>query len=203
MLESPKIAGDNTVRIIIYSNGKKIDESYRIVSVAIQKKINTIPFAKIVLLDGDIASGDFPISDKDDFKPGREIKIEVGYANQSETVFEGIIIKHGIKITGDNFSRLVVEARDKAVKMTIGRKNANYVDAKDSDVIKKLIGNYSGLKADVASTDNKYEELVQYYCSDWDYMLSRAETNGLWVIVDDANVSVQSPQKKKSGPSCR
>ena len=196
MAESPKVAGDNTVRIIIYSNGKKIDESYRIVSVTIKKKINTIPYAKLVLLDGDMASGDFPISDTDDFKPGKDIKIDAGYADKSETVFEGIVVKHGIKITGDNYSRLVVEARDKAVKMTIGRKNANYVDSKDSDVIKKLIGNYSGLKADVAATDTQYDELVQYYCSDWDYMLSRAETNGLWVFVDDAKVSVQSPQKK-------
>lgn len=202
MAESPKVAGDNTVRIIIYSNGKKIDESYRIVSLSIQKKINTIPYAKLVLLDGDMASGDFPISDEDDFKPGREIKIDVGYASESGTVFEGIVVKHGIKITGNNYSRLVVEARDKAVKMTVGRKNANYVDSKDSDVIKKLIGNFSGLTADVAATDTKYAELVQYYCSDWDYMLSRAETNGLWVIVDDAKVSVQSPQKNP-GPCCR
>lgn len=198
MADSPKVVGDNTVRIIIYSNGKQIDESYRIVSVTIRKKINTIPYAKIVLLDGDIASGDFPASDKDDFKPGREIKIDAGYANESETVFEGIIIKHGIKITDDNYSRLVVEARDKAVRMTIGRKNANYVAKKDSDVIKALIGNYSGLTADVAATDTEYDELVQYYCSDWDYMLARAETNGLWVIVADAKVSVQSPQKKSS-----
>ena len=168
MPDSPKINGDSTIRIIIYSDGKRIDETYGIVSVTVRKKINTIPYAKLVLLDGDMASGDFPISDKDDFKPGREIKIDAGYANESQTVFEGIVIKHGIKITGDNYSRLVVEARDKAVKMTIGRKNANFADSKDSDVIKKLIGNYSGLTADVAATDTQYDELVQYYCSDWD-----------------------------------
>ena len=196
MPDSPKVNGDSTIRIIIYSDGKKIEESYGIVALTIRKRINTIPYAEIVLLDGDIASGDFPISDEDDFKPGREIKIEAGYADESQTVFEGIIVKHGIKITGDNYSRLVVEARDKAVKMTIGRKNANYVDSKDSDVIKNLIGNYSGLTADVATTDTQYEELVQYYCSDWDYMLSRAETNGLWVMVDDAKITVQSPEEK-------
>ena len=193
MAESPAVNGDNTIRIIIYCNGTQIDESFQLVSVTIQKKINTIPYARIVLLDGDIAAGDFPISDKDDFKPGQAIKIDAGYGDQSATVFEGIIVKHGIKITGDNYSRLVVEARDKAVKMTIGRKNANYVKMKDSDIINKLIGNY-GLTADVSATNTQYEELVQYYCSDWDYMLSRAEINGLWVIVDSAKVSVQSPQ---------
>ncbi len=196
MAESPQVAGDNTVKLVIYSGGNQIDASYRIVAVSIRKKVNTIPYAAIVLRDGDMPSGDFPISDTDDFKPGREIRIDAGYGNETETVFEGIIIKHGIKITGDNYSRLVVEARDKAVRMTIGRKNANYVDAKDSDIIATLIGNYSDLKADVAPTDTEHNELVQYYCSDWDYMLARAETNGLWVIVDGANVAVQSPAKK-------
>lgn len=195
MAESPKTSGDGIVRVVISSNGKQIDGSYQIVSVSIHKKVNTIPYAKLVLLDGDISSGKFAISDADDFKPGSEIKIEAGYANASDTVFEGVVVKHGIKITGDNYSRLVVEARDKAVKMTVGRKNANYINAKDSDVINTLIGNSSGLTADVAATGTQYDELVQYYCSDWDYMVSRAETNGLWVIVDSAKVSVQSPFK--------
>lgn len=194
MPDSPKVLGDNTVRITIYSNGRKIDDSYGVISATIQRRINSIPYAKIVLKDGDMASGDFTISNTADFKPGQEIKIEAGYGDTEDTVFEGIVVKHKIKITGTNASQLVVEARDKAVKMTIGRKNANYVDAKDSDIIKKLIGNYNGLTADVKATDTQFKELVQYYCSDWDYMLTRAETNGLWVIADDAKISVQPPE---------
>ena len=97
MPESPKVSGDNTVKITVLSGGKKIDETYGIVSVTIHKKINTVPYAKLVLMDGDIASGDFPISNTDDFKPGQEIKISAGYGNEEETVFEGIIIKHGLK----------------------------------------------------------------------------------------------------------
>jgi Rhs element Vgr protein len=194
MPDSPKVLGDNTVRITIYSNGDKIDDSYGVISASVQKKINTIPYAKIVLKDGDIATGDFPISNTADFKPGQEIKINAGYGDSEDTVFEGIVVKHRINITDTNASHLVVEARDKAVKMTIGRKNANYIDSTDSDIIKKLIGTYSGLTADVKATDTEYNELVQYYCSDWDYMLSRAETNGLWVIADDGKISVQPPQ---------
>ena len=198
MPQSPKVLGDNTVRVTVFSDGSKIDETCSIISVTIHRKINTVPYAKLILKDGEIATGDFPISNTDDFKPGKEIKINVGYGNDEDTIFEGIIIKHGIKITGENASRLVLEARDKAVKMTIGRKNANYVDSTDSDVIKNLIGNYSDLTAEVTGTDTEYKELVQYYCSDWDFMLSRAEANGLWVIVDDATISVQPPKTDAS-----
>ena len=80
MAESPKVLGDNTVRITVLSDGSKIDETYRIISVTIHKKINTVPYAKLVLKDGDIASGDFPISNTDDFKPGKEIKIKASRA---------------------------------------------------------------------------------------------------------------------------
>ena len=68
------------------------------------------------------------------------------------------------------------------------------MDRKDSDVIQQLIGNYSGLSADVASTGTQHKELVQYYCTDWDFMLSRAEVNGLLVMADDGQVTVQPPQ---------
>ena len=122
MPDSPKVLGDNTVRITIYSNVHKIDDSYGVIAVTVQRRINTIPYAKIVLKDGDMASGDFTLSNKADFKPGREIKINGGYGDTEDTLFEGIVVKHQIKITGTNASRLVVEVRDKSVKMTIGRK---------------------------------------------------------------------------------
>jgi Rhs element Vgr protein len=77
--------------------------------------------------------------------------------------------------------------------MTIGRKNANFVDLKDSDIITKLV-NKHGLTPDVDATTTSYPELVQYYCSDWDFMLSRAEVNGFLVCVDAAKLSVKAPE---------
>ena len=194
MADSPKIDGDSLVKLTISIDGSKIDDAYGIVSVTVKKEINRIPFARIVLLDGDMPGADFPISNKDDFKPGKEVKIDAGYGQTEETIFKGIIVKHGIKITGDNFARLIIECRDKAVKMTIGRKNANYVDLKDSDIISKVIKTSTGLTSDVEATNTQYKELVQYYCTDWDFMLSRAEVNGLLVIVEAAKLTVKPPQ---------
>jgi len=34
---------------------------------------------------------------------------------------------------------------------------------------------------------------VQYYCSDWDFLLSRAEANGYLVVVEDGKVTVKAP----------
>ena len=194
MADSPLLGSTGVVSLTISSNGKAIADTIQIVSVEITYCVNKIPGAKITLLDGDMPNSDFPVSNADDFKPGAVITISAGYANQTTVVFKGVVIKHGIKMDGDNFSRLIVQCRDSAVAMTVGRKNANFVDSKDSDIISKLIGAYSGLTADVTATATSYKELVQYYCTDWDFMLTRAEANGFLVTVDAGKVSVKAPQ---------
>jgi Rhs element Vgr protein len=198
MTDSPALNTHGVVKLTIFSNGTQIDETIQVISVLVNKAINRIPQAKLVLIDGDMPERDFPVSNDDAFKPGSEIKINAGYDESEETIFEGIVIKHGIKITGDNFSRLVIECRDKAVVMTIGRKNANYIDSKDSDIISKLIGNYSGLSSDIEATTTEHKELVQYYSTDWDFMLTRAEANGLLVCVDNGKLAVKPPETSSS-----
>ena len=79
MPESPNVSANNVVRLVISSNGQQIDDSYQVVSVSVSKQINRIPFAKIVLLDGNMPEQDFPISNQDDFKPGAEITINASY----------------------------------------------------------------------------------------------------------------------------
>jgi len=192
MADSPNVSGGGVIKLSLFSDGAAIDEDIPVISVNVIKAVNKVPFARIVLLDGDMPEQDFPVSNSDQFKPGKEIKINAGYDDEEETIFEGIVVRHGIKVSGDNFSRLVIECRDKAAAMTVGRKNANYIDSKDSDVITKLISD-SSLTATVTATTTEHKELVQYYCTDWDFMLSRAEVNGMVVCVDAGKVTVGPP----------
>jgi len=194
MPESPMVDSSATVKLGIFSDGKQIDDATEVVSVSVTNSINKIPYARIELVDGDMPNKDFPISNGNDFKPGSEIRIDAGYGQSAETIFQGVVVKHGLKISGENHSRLVIECRDKAVMMTIGRKNTNYIESKDSDIIAQLISSYSDLSSDVEATTTAYGELVQYYCSDWDFMLSRTEVNGLLVCVEDGKLSVKPPQ---------
>lgn len=194
MPDSPSNGSVGVVTLKILSDGKEIDDSIEVLSVLVSKKINRVAAATLVLIDGDMPEQDFPVSNAQTFKPGAEIEIKAGYGSKDKTLFKGIVIRHGIRIDGGNQSRLVVECRDKTVAMTVGRKNANYVDVKDDAVIRTLIGNYGGLTSSVGSTPVQHGELVQYYCTDWDFMLSRAEANGLLVLVDDGKVTVEAPK---------
>ena len=198
MADSPELNSNERLNLTISSKGSEIADTIGVISVTVNKAVNRIPYARIVLQDGDMSDQDFPISNRDDFKPGAEITIKAGYGTSQDVIFQGVIVKHGIRISGDNYSRLIIECRDKAVAMTVGRRNGNYVNTTDSAIISQLISNYSGLSAEVDSTDLTWKELVQYYCTDWDFLVSRAEVNGLLVIVDDGKVKVKAPQTSGS-----
>jgi phage protein D len=77
------------------------------------------------------------------FKPGTKIVISAGYDSKTQVIFEGIVIKHAVKINGENYSRLIIECRDKALAMTVGRKNASYVNKTDNQIISTLISNHA------------------------------------------------------------
>jgi Rhs element Vgr protein len=192
MADSPQKDADGVLRVNLFSEGEAVSESVPLISLTVTRAINRVPTARLVIADGDMPNQEFPVSDSDDFKPGAAIKINAGYGHDEETIFEGIVIKHAVQITGNNDARLVVECRDKAVKMTVDRKNANYVDKNDSDIISALISAHS-LSADIEATSVQHKELVQYYCSDWDFMVARADANGLLVIATDGKVAVNSP----------
>ncbi|MNS75349.1 phage late control protein GPD [compost metagenome] len=95
-------------------------------------------------------------------------------------------------------SALEVECRDNAIKMIVGRKSLTYSKQKDSDIISSLIGNYSGLSADVTATSTTWPEQVQYYVTDWDYLLALAEANGLIVTTLNGKISVFPPDQNTS-----
>ncbi|MBS1189266.1 MAG: type secretion protein VgrG [Rhodocyclaceae bacterium] len=190
---SPNADSDGPVKLVIKANGQAIADTLQVLSVTVQKAINKVPRAEIVLLDGDMPTGAFPASEGDSFKPGGEITISAGYGQNADLIFSGVVVGQRLSIDREHQGLLTVDCRDKAAAMTVGRKNANFVDKKDSDIATKLIGDAGGLSADVGATDTQWKELVQYYCTDWDFLIARAEVNGFVVIVNDGKVSFKAP----------
>jgi Rhs element Vgr protein len=187
-------AGDLLLQVLC--NGALVAETVQVLSVRVVYGINKVPAATVVLHDDDEANLALrlELSDGADFVPGAAISIKAGYGMRAATIFDGIVLKHALRLSAPGQGRLVLECRDKAVAMTLGRKNANYVDQTDGDIIAKLVGAYAGLSQDVASTTGSHPELVQFNASDWDFMLARAEANGMVVLVDAGKVTVAPPK---------
>ena len=179
---------------IVTVDGQEIQEKYNVLSADIHKAVNRISSARIILLDGDVAKEEFEASDSDSFKPGKTVTVITGHdSNSRHTVFEGIIIKHSVKIRRSGVFVLTIDCKDKAIKATKGRKNKYFYEKKDSDIIDEILGEY-GLDVSIEATEHTHKEMVQYYSSAWDFANTRAELNGMLVINDDGKINIKAPK---------
>jgi Rhs element Vgr protein len=178
--------------------GSVIPDELRILSVYIEKGVNCIPTAKFVIMDGQAETGKFAASSSGTFVPGAKVVIEVGYDLSNQVIFQGIITGQSIRIDDVTGSTLEVECRDQAIKMIVGRKCLTFSQQKDSDIISSVIGTYSGLSSNVTATTTTWPEQVQYYVTDWDFVLERAEMNGMIVTALNSKVSVFKPDANTS-----
>jgi Rhs element Vgr protein len=172
-------------------DGSELPGEHHVLSITVVRELNRIPTATIQIKDGEAASQTFAASDADLFVPGKKVEIDLGYRSKNETVFKGIVVRHGIKARRSG-ALLVVECKDAAVKLTQGAKSAYFVDTKDSEIIEDILEAH-GLTADVDVTTVDAKAVVQFDSTDWDFILCRAEANGRVVAVIDGTVSVKAP----------
>ncbi len=177
----------------IFSEGTELPASVGVAMISVQQAINKIPSARLVLYDGDVSKADFELSAGNLFVPGNEIEIKAGYNAIEETIFTGIIIRHGLEVS-EKASKLTIDLKDPFVKMTVGRKNKYFFESKDSEIIEEIIGAYGGLTSEVEATTITHPEMVQYYVTDWDFILTRGEVNGKISIVEDGKIKIQKPE---------
>lgn len=174
-------------------NGNAIPDQLSVLSVVVEKKVNRIALAKLVILDGDASTQTFDASSSVTFIPGNTIMIQAGYDSNNKTIFTGVITRQSIRIDNIVGSALEVECRDEAIKMIVGRKSKSFANQKDSDVISAVIGSYSGISADITATTATVPEQLQYYVTDWDFIMALAENNGLIVTTLNNTVSAFKP----------
>ncbi|EON78220.1 VgrG protein [Lunatimonas lonarensis] len=194
MSNGRSLAAEQSMDLVSHTikvGGAELPAAVQVASIAIQKELNRIPYAKITVLDGDPASADFSLSNESIFLPGQEIEIALGYHASTETVFKGIITSQRIRIR-EGGSQLLVECRDKATKMTLRKRSGYYYDSKDSEVIESLITR-NRLASEVSDTGYAHAELVQFDCTDWDFMVARAQANGMLCAVDGGKITISGP----------
>ena len=172
----------------VFINDRELKHPVLISQITVNKSFNKIAYAKLVFLDGSSSDRDFPLSNDERFKPGNNIKIQLGYHEEATTVFEGIIIKHAVKIRAQGSSLLMIEAKDKTVALTMARKSKYHIGKTDKQVIDELAEDYGPT---VFDTELVHDQLVQFDATDWDFIVTRAEANGLLVLTDDGKIIIK------------
>ncbi len=172
-------------------NGQALSDAVGILEIVVTNLVNAIPKARVVVMDGSAAAQNFELSNGTDFIPGAEIEIAAGYNGENEVIFSGLIISQTIK-ANESGSQMEIECRDKAVKLTAGRKNKIWENTSDADAITDLAGQ-NGITADIDGLDLQHKQLVQFNCSNWDFIVTRAELNSALIITEAGKLSIALP----------
>lgn len=191
MADSPGKNSDRVLSYTVYSNGKNIGDGFRLSSAFVRLELNRIGRATLKFDAGDMSAGTFDETDSDVFKPGAAVVLSVGDTDGEDTLFAGVVVMLNIRIESGLRAQMVVECRDCAFGATRERKNRIFEEQEDSKIIETVLSAYGSVEVD--STAYKHPSLVQYYCTDWDFALSRADANGLLVNVSDGKIAVKKP----------
>lgn len=168
-----------------------------VISIRIDKALNCIPKAYVVLEDGDIAQQNFEQSDQEFTIPGKSIRISCGYNSNEEVLYEGEIVTQRIKATISGKTQLELICKDPCYKMTIDKKSHYFENVNQQDILDELVGNYQDLDTSYdalsLSTVNQisYSSLIQHNISDWDYLISRFEQTSSFAIVENGVINVK------------
>jgi Rhs element Vgr protein len=177
----------------------EIDKTFPVFSISVNKTINKIPYAKILLHDGDPAEQAFPISNSNIFEIGKEIEIRLGYQTNLKVVFKGIIIKHALKANDYTNPYLEVYCKDVVYRTALVPQTVSFANVKDNDALNKILGKYgSPIDKNIGKTSIKHEMLAQQDTTDWDFINMRAEANGQVVIIDDGKFTTKKPNSSQT-----
>ncbi|MDD2720194.1 MAG: type VI secretion system tip protein VgrG [Gallionella sp.] len=176
----------------VKAGGQEVSRSHHLLSVSVTLAANRIGWARLAYQDGAASGGDFALSDTDLFKPGQTVEILAGGRRDRLSLFKGVVVRHSLRLRDTSAPQLVVDCRHAAMKLTVATKSASYFDHKDSEIIAALLSD-AGISAEVESTSVTHRQLVQFQCSDWDFLLARAAANGKLVWPDGERLIVKSP----------
>lgn len=191
----PEILKENDLPISfeVKINGTAISGEIEVISIGATLEVNRIASATLKISDGGafgLENEPFANSSSDDFIPGKDIEISLGYGDERSIVFLGVITGQRMVVRRST-SFLLVTCKDKSFKLTKSRANNILAGSKDDDLFNQLVSD-AGLTADSASATQFTYPLVQYNSSDWDYLVIRSEANNFFVVTDQNKVSIKS-----------
>lgn len=158
------------------------------------RALNRIPDARICIARDQVKDPEAAL-----LAPGNQLTCTLSDQDQSQGtqfVFEGVIVRQKILTVG-GVEAIEIELLDEAHRLTANRKTVVHQPdpsqplVKDHELIGKLIADAKLKVGELQRTTPVPGALVQNHCSDWDFMVTRAEVHGLVLDVARGQVSLR------------
>ena len=165
--------------------------SSNVISFDLITSVNKIPYAQVVIGEGGEGNKSvLELSNETCFQPGQEIELRLS-SPAGAAEFQGIVVKQNLqKISGQSY--LTIDIKDSAFKLCLTRESAVFINQDDVAIIGKL-AEKAALTVECRGKTLTHQQMVQYYCTNWDFIVSRAEANGLLVCVANGVIQLKKP----------
>ena len=188
-----------SVQMTVTADGSPLPGTWQVTKVSIDKEVNKIPQCEMEVIADACCTEECPVLNSAQFAPGTKIEVKAGYDDGEQSlIYSGIVMKQNVNQQGKDNMTIRVICKDPAVAMTQKRYSWNFdANSTDQDVMQKSITKWKGVSAKVASTKGTIPQPVKFNATDWDFVLDRAEVNGMVVIVEAGTVNVHPPSEKE------
>jgi len=169
-------------------------EKLQFLDVRTELRVNGIPTARLTL--------SVPGNALEELSKEREIALcqpgkwlSVGIKNERETIefFSGIITTSDLTLSRER-SELALTLKHSLVKLDSVVRSQVFTDITDAEIVKSLCQLRVPIDIDKdAQMNTRYEQRIQFRCTDWQMLRQCLDANGAWLIAEPSRVKIFRP----------
>ncbi|PHM45304.1 hypothetical protein Xmau_00954 [Xenorhabdus mauleonii] len=132
---------------------------------------------------------------------GKTLLLELIDGGQKSVLFNGQITRNSLKIK-NNQLLLTLVVRHRLQLMADTQHSQLFKTSNEKNILNTLL-NQAGIKAhfgQIAALEQKHEQMVQFRCSDWRFLLCRLSATGVWLLPTTEGAHLIQPDTLKSKP---
>lgn len=154
-----------------------------LMAAAVYEDVNAPSMFTIKLSNSDLEKNEITWSDKSLFAPGGEVEIQMGYKDNLEKLFVGLITGLEPEFSVDEVPVVTVRGYDYRCRLLRGRKTQSFVQMKDSQIVSR-IGQKAGVGVTAKDTGVTLDYVLQHNQTDMEFLQSRAWRYGYEINMD-------------------
>ncbi|WP_237386360.1 phage baseplate assembly protein V [Xenorhabdus sp. Sc-CR9] len=166
-------------------------------------RVNSIPSATLKLSLPDRPFSSFSQTDVQaelaHCQVGKTLRLEVTDGSRKSVLFNGLVTRNTLKIKNKQLM-LTLLVKHRLQLMVDTQHSQLFKDSNEKSVLNTLL-NQAGINAHferIAALDQKHEQMVQFRCSDWRFLLCRLSATGVWLLPTTEGVRLAQPESLKS-----
>ncbi|WP_440974363.1 phage baseplate assembly protein V [Pseudomonas koreensis] len=170
--------------------GKALPNAVRVITLEILHGVNQVPEARVLLRSEELCAGDAFLC-----RPGTSVKFSYGH-KPSTLTFEGEVTRQDLSVEANHIEyRLVI--RHTLQRLQLNRRSRIFAaHSTEQQVLTQVLGTHT-VQFELGEQLN-HAQMVQFDCSDWQFLQARLRATGAWMMVKEQTISIRRPQVTKA-----